>query len=303
MTNLEWGRAVCYSGYREEQSPRECTYPTYEQTREDLEIIVREGFKYIRMYDAVEYARTVCRVISENRMPLKLMLGPGLISEVNNLKCPWNKTVYSEEQLRKRAEFNNRRIEELIKIANEYSDVVFAVSVGNENTPEWGENMVPEERLIGFAKRLKENTGKLITFNEGAKEWTKLQNLAEYMDIISVHSYPLWYGNTVDEALDANKRDYAMIKELYPDKLVLFSEVGWTTSCLENTDMRMEEANEDKQVQYYKEFWDWADSEKIIAFMFEAFDEPWKGGKNPAEAEKHWGMFNVDRTPKKVVAL
>lgn len=302
MTDLQWGRAVCYSGYRENQSPKDCTYPTYEQTKEDLEIIVKEGFQYIRMYDPVAYAKTVCEVIRQNNMPLKLMLGPGLISEVNNKKCPWNKTFYTKEQLEERARFNDSRIEELIKITNDYRDVVFAVSVGNENTPEWGENMVPVERLITFAKKLKKGTDKPVTFNEGAKEWTKLEQLAEYMDIISVHSYPLWYGNTVDEAIDANKKDYEMIRKLYPDKPILFSEVGWATRCLANTDMKIEEANEEKQVQYYREFWEWTDAEKIIAFMFEAFDEPWKGGKNPDEAEKHWGMFHVDRTPKKVMA-
>lgn len=232
MTDLQWGRAVCYSGYRENQSPKDCTYPTYEQTKEDLEIIVKEGFQYIRMYDPVAYAKTVCEVIRQNNMPLKLMLGPGLISEVNNKKCPWNKTFYTKEQLEERARFNDSRIEELIKITNDYRDVVFAVSVGNENTPEWGENMVPVERLITFAKKLKKGTDKPVTFNEGAKEWTKLEQLAEYMDIISVHSYPLWYGNTVDEAIDANKKDYEMIRKLYPDKPILFSEVGWATRCL-----------------------------------------------------------------------
>ncbi|TFG39021.1 MAG: glycosyl hydrolase, partial [Chromatiales bacterium] len=34
-------------------------------------------------------------------------------------------------------------------------------------------------------------------------------------------------------------------------------------------------------------------------FFFEAFDEPWKGSEfDPLGAEKHWGLFNVDRTPK-----
>ena len=37
-------------------------------------------------------------------------------------------------------------------------------------------------------------------------------------------------------------------------------------------------------------------------FFFEAFDEPWKGDPNfPLGAEKHWGLFKVDRTPKQVV--
>jgi exo-beta-1,3-glucanase (GH17 family) len=41
---------------------------------------------------------------------------------------------------------------------------------------------------------------------------------------------------------------------------------------------------------------------KTTVFFFEAFDEPWKGDpNNPMGAEKHWGVFNVDRTPKEVV--
>ncbi|MBT8441776.1 MAG: hypothetical protein KJO76_05260 [Gammaproteobacteria bacterium] len=36
--------------------------------------------------------------------------------------------------------------------------------------------------------------------------------------------------------------------------------------------------------------------------IFEAFDEPWKGNPdNPTGAEKDWGVFFVDRTPKLVV--
>ena len=27
----------------------------------------------------------------------------------------------------------------------------------------------------------------------------------------------------------------------------------------------------------------------------------WKGGNRPNEAEKHWGIFNEDRTPKLVI--
>ncbi|WP_371682584.1 hypothetical protein [Hypnocyclicus thermotrophus] len=35
--------------------------------------------------------------------------------------------------------------------------------------------------------------------------------------------------------------------------------------------------------------------------MFEAFDEDWKGSNNPLEPEKHWGLFTIDRKPKKVI--
>ena len=36
-------------------------------------------------------------------------------------------------------------------------------------------------------------------------------------------------------------------------------------------------------------------------FLFEAFDESWKGGgsdSSPDVAEKHWGVFDEDRQPK-----
>ena len=36
----------------------------------------------------------------------------------------------------------------------------------------------------------------------------------------------------------------------------------------------------------------------ILCFVFEAFDEPWKGSPDPLEPEKHRGLFTVDRKPK-----
>lgn len=109
---------------------------------------------------------------------------------------------------------------------------------------------------------MKSETNVPVTFNEGAFEWVKLQELAKYLDIISVHSYPLWYGNTVEEALDVNKEWYKKICELYPDKPVIFSEVGWATNCADFSQMKEGEANEENQKKYYQEFWNWSDKEK-----------------------------------------
>ena len=298
---FEWGRAICYSGYRNGQSPKNATYPTYEQIKEDLTLLNELGFKYLRMYDPIRYAEETCKVIRDCGFDMQLMLGPGLISEVNNPGCPWNKTNYSEEELKQRAERNDRNIDELIRISNENSDVINAVSVGNENTPDWGENNVPVERLISFAKKLRKETGKQVTFNEGVYEWEHLKELADELDIISIHSYPLWNGNTVEEALEVNKTWYKKVKECYPGKPIVFSEVGWATDCADFKQMKEGQANEENQKRYYEEFWEWSDREQIISYMFEAFDEPWKGGNRPNEAEKHWGIFNEDRTPKLVI--
>lgn len=300
MDVIEWGRAVCYSGYRENQSPKDKTYPSKKEILEDLNIIVKEGFKYIRMYDACEYTERVCDVIRENKLPLLVMQGPGLINEVNNAGCEWNKTIYSEEELAERRKQNEKAIDRLVSMANRYSDIIFCVSVGNENTPSWGENTVPVERLCLYADRLKKETGKPVTFNEGAREWRKAEiaPLVEHMDLICIHSYPLWYGLRVDEALKANKEDYEAVKALYPGKQVIFSEAGWTTKTLPNHGMVNDQPNEKNQAEYYSQFWEWTDREKITAFVFEMFDEPWKGSGNPDESEKHWGIYNVDRSPK-----
>ena len=41
---------------------------------------------------------------------------------------------------------------------------------------------------------------------------------------------------------------------------------------------------------------------KITSFFFAAFDEDWKGNPdNPVGAEKHWGLYIVDRKPKLVM--
>ena len=81
---------------------------------------------------------------------MQMMLGPDLISEVNNPNCPWLKTNYSDEELKARAKRNDANIDELIRIANENSDIINVVSVGNENTPKWGANTVPVERPVSY---------------------------------------------------------------------------------------------------------------------------------------------------------
>jgi hypothetical protein len=46
---------------------------------------------------------------------------------------------------------------------------------------------------------------------------------------------------------------------------------------------------------------DWSAEAGLMVFVFEAFDEPWKGSPDPLEPEKHWGLFTVDRQPKQVM--
>jgi len=75
-------------------------------------------------------------------------------------------------------------------------------------------------------------------------------------------------------------------------------EAGWATVAVEFG----ERASEANQARHYAELRDWATRASITVFFFEAFDEPWKGDPSNVDgAEKHWGIFNVDRTPKQVM--
>lgn len=294
MEILKYGKAICYSGYRQGQSPK-TEIPSKEQIAEDLDILVKDGYQYIRMYDPNLHARRVLEIIREKRLPLRCMIGIDSEPEENNPECPFVKQNYTEEELLKNKERNDAEVEKLIELVKEFEAEVIAVSVGNENTPPWGARMVRPERLLRHTKRLKEALDKPVTFCEGIFEWPELKELGNALDFISVHSYPLHYGETVDVAVKMNQEHYNTVKKLFPDKQVLFTEVGWTTKT--NRVMAPGQACVENQKRYITELNEWLSKEQIIAFIFEAFDEPWKGS-TPEKSECNWGLYYLDRTKK-----
>ena len=294
MMTLEYGKAICYSGYREGQRP-DGEIPSKEQIKEDIGILAADGYRYIRMYDPNEHARRVLEIIHEEHLPIRCLIGVDNYSEVNNPDCPWEKQERSEQELAANAERNDAEVEKLIALAKEYPDEIFAVAIGNENTPDWGGRIVPVERLIPHASRLKEALDQPVTFCEGGLEWKRLQELAKEVDFISIHSYPLHYGDPIENALAVNKKEFAEIREAYPDKLVIFTEMGWSTKARD--DHKKDRASEQNQKRYIEEVNAWFEEEKIIGFLFEAFDEPWKG-KDEASCERNWGLYYADRPPK-----
>ena len=48
----------------------------------------------------------------------------------------------------------------------------------------------------------------------------------------------------------------------------------------------------------FDELLEWARVEDVLVYLFEAFDENWKGSDHPLEPEKHWGIYNASREPK-----
>lgn len=294
------GNAICYSGYREGQSPRDEVYPSYDEIKEDL-LILNDDWSVLRLYDCTTHAQIVLEVIENEQLDFKVMLGTDLAAEVSNPDCPWG-AEYSEQKLDANKAYNSKNINDMIALANAYPTLVFAVSIGNEASVEWTDHLVPVENLIAYAKRVQSGVEQPVTFCENYVPWQeKLLPLTKHLDFISVHTYPVWEFQGIDNAMNYTKENMASVRQANPDIPIVITEAGWTTRS-NGRGIQPENANEELQAAYVPQLVKWANDENVLCFVFEAFDEPWKGSPDPSEPEKHWGLYYVDRSAKPVVS-
>jgi exo-beta-1,3-glucanase (GH17 family) len=290
------GDAICYSGYREGQSPRTGVFPTREQVAADLRILA-EHWEYLRLYDAGPHADIVLDVVEHEAMHFKVMLGVDLAAEASNPACPWG-ADFPPDTLEANLRANDDQVARAIVLANRYPDIVFAVAVGNEAAVEWTDHLVPVERLVALCRQVRRSVNQPVTSCDNYVPWgNRLEPLAEVLDFISVHTYPVWEYRAPSEALDYTKQNYRLVADRYPDKPVVITEAGWPTAS-NGRGIDPANASEELQARYHHQLMAWTAADEILTFVFEAFDEPWKGSPDPLEPEKHWGLFTVDRTPK-----
>ena len=294
--NVEFAKAICYSGFRDGQQPGGIT-PTYEEVKEDL-LLLQPHWKYLRLYDCDEHALTVIKVIEREKLDLKLMLGAYIVAEMNNHACPWGGGIYEEKQLELNKFSNEQKIQRLIDWSNKYPDIIFTVSLGNEACVDWTDHFVPVDRVVSFAIKVKQHISQPITFCENYVPWLNyLKPLAEVIDFISIHTYPVWEYKHIHEAVEYTIANYETVAKQYPGIPVVITEAGWATNS-HGIGIHSEHVNEENQKIYYDDLMEWTEKNKVLTFFFEAFDEQWKGSTDPMEPEKHWGLFRSDRTRK-----
>ncbi|MBT8090916.1 MAG: glycosyl hydrolase [Gammaproteobacteria bacterium] len=295
--------AVAYSGFREGQHPDRgdgAVNPSNDEILEDLEILVAHGFKLIRLYDSKENTQTTLELIEEHQLPIKVLLGIWLDAEFSNHEgCPWLDEPIPDEKLAENTLENVAEVQKGIELARRYQDIVVAVNVGNEALVEWNDHMVPLDQVIAYVRQVKAAIDQPVTVADNYEWW--IQDgapLAAELDFLGIHTYPAWEEKTIDEALPYTIENMQGVHTALPGKPVAILEAGWASVAIEFG----ERASEAKQARYYRELKAWATDTNTTVFFFEAFDEPWKGNPdNPLGAEKHWGIFNVDRTPKQVI--
>ena len=153
-----------------------------------------------------------------------------------------------------------------------------------------------------------------------------LNKLIKAVDFLSVHTYPMhdthyqpdfWLnqegleGKTDMEKIEISMlraKAYAMtqtgnvkkyMESLGVDKPIHIGETGWASFSSGHYGTTGSKAcDEYKEALYYKHMRDWTNEKGMSCFYFEGFDEPWKGGDNPGNSEKHFGLFTVDGKAK-----
>jgi exo-beta-1,3-glucanase (GH17 family) len=290
------GRAICYSGFRQGQRPGG-VYPSYEEIREDL-MLLHHHWSYLRLYDCDAHAETVLEVIRKENLNFKVMLGAYIEAEINNFNCPWNGGVYSKQQLEFNVKANLAKLNRLIELSHQFPEIIFSVSVGNEACAEWTDHYVPEQKVLDYVRLVKSSVSQPVTYCENYIPWLfKLKQVAEEVDFISIHTYPVWEYKHINESLEHTSENYFSVAKKFPNKPVVITEAGWATMS-NGRGIAPENVNEVYQKIYFDTLMEWTEGEGIMTFFFEAFDEPWKGSPEPLEPEKHWGLFHLDRTPK-----
>jgi len=293
-------KGICYSGFRQGQHPDRgdgAVNPGEKEILEDLHILTRNGnFRMIRLYDSRTNSEVVLRLIKAHHLKLKVMLGAWLSAEIWNTNCPWLGPQLTRPVLDANKIKNAEEVQNAIRLANQYRDIVVAVAVGNEALVSWNDHMVPVESVIGYVRQVKKAVTQPVTVCDNYDWWSHHGSaLAPELDFVSVHTYPLWEQKDIGQAMPYTIANIQAVRNALPQSRLVITEAGWATVAREFGPR----ADEAKQKQYYQDLFVWTGKMNITTFFFEAFDEDWKGDPgDPLGAEKHWGLFTVDRKAK-----
>lgn len=195
--------AICYGGYRQNSRAIE---PTLAQIKEDLKLLEALNFKFIRMYNVhlkeTENVLQAIRVLRQEdpSFEMYLMLGAWI-----DCKNAWTDLppIHHEESKRNELEIN-----EAVRLANTYPDIVKVISVGNEAMVKWATAYYVEPHIIlkwvSYLQDLKAKNqlpkNLWITSSDNFASWgggdpsyhtSDLVKLYEAVDYVSMHTYPM----------------------------------------------------------------------------------------------------------------
>jgi exo-beta-1,3-glucanase (GH17 family) len=308
--------AIAYSGYRTGQSPDTQTFPSEEQIEEDLRLLLRGGYRWIRLFDAGPHAERVLRVIDRAGLDVVVLLGVWIAGDRAGHDAA-----------------NRAEMERAVALAAQYPGVVVAVSVGNETLDDWSNVRVSPAELVDYMQWVRERVTVPVTTDDswfpftfgsdGATSYEDVALVAAAADLLSLHVYAYAdaeYGswNWKQENVAETERAGAMMDaaiaysrvavrqvrvELAARDLelpIVIGEIGWKSAVPTTQPGPLEVflAHEVNQKMFHDRLVAWlaegTDDGPAAAFWFEGFDEPWKG----EWGDDGWGLLDVGRRPK-----
>lgn len=195
--------AICYGGFREKTRDVE---PGISQITEDLRILSAMNIKVVRTYNVHnKEVSNLLKAIRElknqdSNFEMYVMLGAWIDCKNAWTALPPIHNVESER--------NAIEIEEAVRLANEYPDIIKIISVGNEAMVKWAASYYVEPAIIlkwvnhlqNLKKEQKLPTTIWITSSDNFASWgggdreyhvDDLNQLIKAVDYISMHTYPM----------------------------------------------------------------------------------------------------------------
>ena len=294
-------RAVAYSPFRTSAGPEDLANEviTKANIKQDLDLLLAAGFRLIRLFDSSDkVARQTLEVIRDNKLNIKVQLGAFVLS---------GNDVGSRQELAR-----------CVTLANEFRDIVLAVSVGNETMVSWAFNRIAPALMADYIRTVRRQVQQPVTTDDNYAFWASAPTvITDEIDFAALHTYPnldTWFDPTrwdwkqlnvpesqravamMDAAITEAKRQYQEARSFLDRKglsylPIIVGETGWNAVDLGRQAFRAHPVN---QKMYLDRLAAWAAEGRTGAgpkqvFYFEAFDEPWKQG------DDKWGLFNKDR--------
>ena len=185
---------------------------------------------------------------------------------------------------------NEEQLRTVIDLAKTHQNVV-RVIVGNEVLFR-GDLKV--EELAKYLDRARTSIGQPVGTAETWHTWLAYPELAQHVDFIGVHLLPYWEGVAVDRAVDYSFSQLRRLQQTFPHKSIVIAEIGWPSRGRTRESAVASDANE---ALFLRRFLHRAAQEKILYYVMEAFDQPWKAYLEGAVGS-YWGVYDVNRHPK-----
>jgi len=196
-------QAICYGGYRTNTREKQ---PTIAEIKEDLKLLEAINIKVLRTYNVhYEEVSNLLKAITalkkeDPKFEMYIMLGAWI-----DCKNAWTELppIHNEE-----SERNAIEIEEVVRLTNQYPDIIKIIAVGNEAMVKWAANYYVTPNIIlkwvnhlqDLKKQNKLPQSVWITSSDNFASWgggdaeyhvEELKQLIKAVDYISMHTYPM----------------------------------------------------------------------------------------------------------------